>query len=350
MIFTTKRLLTSVVAFSLLMTASSNAALTLNPLASFGGGDGWLSPDESAQLSTSNTQRGLTYNSANNHLYVVDRDGGTSIHILDGDTGAPVGTLDNTGISGGTFPLNMIDVADDGAIYAANLEIGADFKVYRWADEASAPTVAFDAASGLSRTGDTFAVMGAGTNTQLIASGSGADGFARFTTGDGVNFSGGAQVVTGAPSGAFRLGLDFVSANTVIGKQTGPEIYDVGVGGGSANTNSVLFQSEAPLAYYQPQDLLATVAFDSSDVRLYDASDLSALNTTGFQDIANSTSAFVTNGNGVGDLKFGQGPDGGLRLYALNTNNGIQAFAVIPEPASIVLFALGLVPTLLRRR
>ncbi len=343
--------------FCALIVFSANGtaqALVLTPLNSFGGGDGWLSPAEApGSLGGANVQRGMTYNSANNRIYVADRNGGTFVRILDGDTGAPVGSLDMTGVAGGTFAINQIDVADDGAIYVGNLSTSAagNFKVYRWANEAAVPTVAFDGLSGLPRTGDTLAVRGSGVGTQIIASGSGSTGFKLFNTADGVSYSDGGTFGTTAPAGAFRLGLDFIDSTSAVGLQTGSMIRDADFSGGAANTNSVISAGEAPLAFDQSNNLLATVDINSSLVRLYDGSDLSLLTTSGFMDDANNTTSFVTNANGTGDLKFGTGPAGDLRLYAMNTNNGIQAFqVVVPEPASLALLGLSVAGLLIGRR
>ncbi len=328
-------------------------AATLSALSTFGGGDGWLSPAEApGSLGGANLQRGMTYNSSNNHVYVADRNGGTFVRILDGDTGALLGSLNTTGITGGTFPINQIDVAADGAIYVSNLSTSAtaNFKVYRWANEGAIPTVAFDAPSGLPRTGDTFAVRGSGAGTQLIASGSGSVGFKLLSTSDGLTFSNAGTFGTSAPAGAFRLGLDFMSSSRAIGLQTGGIIRDADFSGGAANSNSVNSIGEAPLAFDQVTKLLATVDINSNGVRLYSGSDLSVLTSSGFMQLANNTSAFVSNGNGTGDLKFGKGPSGDLRLYALNTNNGIQAFQVmIPEPTSLALLGLSFASLLIKR-
>src|SRR5687768_8656028 len=159
------------IASVLLLTPSTYGAFVLDPLESFGG-DGWLGPSEATFLQGASLQRGLTYSATNNHLYVVDRNGGNFIRIVDGTTGALLGSLDMTGVTGGTFAINMIDVDAQGVIYAANLSGDTDvspFKVYRWATEASAPTVAFDSvatpiANGADvRIGDDFAVTGSGT-------------------------------------------------------------------------------------------------------------------------------------------------------------------------------------------
>lgn len=336
-----------------LAVTSLSFGASLAPLASFGG-DGWLAPGELGfNAQTNSTVRGMTYNPATNHLYVVDRDGGLFVDILDGDTGMQVGSLDVTGISGGTFALSMIDVADDGAIYAANLSTSAtsNFKVYRWASEGAAPTVAFDGPANRGRTGDSFAVVGAGANTQIVSAGgsNAGDDFALLTTADGLTFSVSNPTAAGAATGAFRLGIDLDGAGNVLGAQTGALVTQVAVSGGAATAYAVNSAGEALLDFDPTTKYLATLDFNSSDVRLYDGSDLSALTAAGFLDLANNTTANVANGNGVGDLKFGAGPDG-LRLYALNTNNGIQAFRVVPEPIALALAGWGAALTCLLRR
>jgi len=91
-------------------------------------------------------QRGMAYNPANGHLLVLSRSA-PSVHVLDAATGVDLHQLSVSGISGGTYALLMIGVADDGAVYAGNLTTASSttpFTLYRWANDSAglAPTVA----------------------------------------------------------------------------------------------------------------------------------------------------------------------------------------------------------------
>ncbi len=327
------------------------SAANLTALTSFGGGDGWLAPGESGYVAdTSSLARGLTYNAATNKLYVVDRTGGINVRIYNGNTGAAEGTFNVTGISGGTFTLNMIDVDATGVVYAANLSTAntTNFKMYRWTDPAVAPSLAFDGLTNRVRTGDTFAVTGSGATTRFIAAGGPTvnENYALFSTANGTTFTSANPVLTGAVAGGFRLGIDFGANGAVLGKQTGSTALFSAASDGTVISTALTSSGEAPMAFYSngSETYFASVDVNSNTVNLYDQ----ALSAPSMSSL-NLTTSFNPNGNGVGDLKFGLGPDGGLRLYVLNTNNGIQAFNVVPEPSTtwLGLAALGLA---LRRR
>src|SRR5439155_12271835 len=82
------------------------AQVTMTALSSWGGGDGWLAPGEGGYtfLGTANNERGLGF--GNGHVYLVSRSGGSNVRILDALTGADLGGLNMTGVSGGTFAVN----------------------------------------------------------------------------------------------------------------------------------------------------------------------------------------------------------------------------------------------------
>jgi hypothetical protein len=344
---------------------SANAQLTLSPLTSFGGGDGWLAPGEGgyAFLGTANNERGIAF--GNGHLYLVSRNGGNNIRVLDPVTGADLGALNNTGISGGTFPVNMIGVGGDGVIYVANLttqSTTSPYKVYEWATELSTPTVAYSGDGGLagSRIGDSFAVKGSGSST-LLAAGYGSsptvagnNGYAivnpSAATATAVSFAG-----TPPNAGDFRLGITFSDSSHVLGT-AGSSLYRYSSFSGSSGT--LLASAAIPdpagatadriLAFAQigGRSLLAVQSIGDSHVSIYDATDPS--NPVWLASGNNTSGTLAANGNGTGELAWGSttlNADGSSTtpLYAMSSNQGIQAFLVtVPEPGVVAIFLLGL--------
>lgn len=353
------------------------AQITVNPLSSFGGGDGWLAPGEGGYgyLTTGNTERGLAYNPVTGNLLLVSRanptgTNGVNIRILDSLTGAdlsPVGTgglnLGSGVVSGGTFPVNMVSVGSDGAIYVANLTIQASttpFKIYRWADEGSTPTTAYNGTPIQGgRVGDTLDAIGGGAGTLLVAgfgnspATNGNNGYAIFDPTAGthtqVTFAG-----TPPNAGDFRLGITFTDSSHVIGSQ------GAGVDGFARYTSfsgsdGTLIGTAALTSGSQRLfdftvvggvSLLAVMDTVDSQIRLYEASD--PLNLAYLTTATTLSSASVANANGTGAVAWGDAvydSDSGqwlANLYALNSNNGIQAFLVtVPEPSTFGFLALG---------
>jgi hypothetical protein len=309
----------------------------------------------------------------NGHLYLVSRNGGSFVRILNPTTGADLGALNTTSVSGGTFAVNMAAVGGDGAIYVADLTTQSTttpFKVYQWATEASAPTVVYSGDAGLpgSRVGDSLAAIGKGASTVLAAGyGSspavtGNNGYAIIGPSAGlatpVGFSG-----TAPTAGDFRLGLTFSDSSHVLGSQ-GSSMYRYSSFSGTTGTliGSPTFPDPAGatadrlLAYtvLDGHALLAVQSTGDSHVSIYDATDPSNPVWLGS---GNTTSGTLTaNANGTGELAWGAvtaNADGTVSeaLYAMSSNQGIEAFIVtIPEPASAGLTLLGLAAFALWRK
>lgn len=344
-----------------LLASKAEPAATLTPLASFGGGDGWLSPGENGYgfLGTSNNERGLAY--GNGHLYLVSRTGGTNIRILDPLTGVDgsgqdLGALNTTGISGGTFAVDMVAVGGDGAIYVGNLQMatnpggGAFYKIYKWSNEAATPAVAYSGDAGITgaRIGDDLAVIGSGSSTLLAAGFSsspsvpGNNGYSIIDptagTATAVGFPG-----TSPNAGDFRLGITFTDPSHVLGTQGNgnvgqPGVYQYSSFSGSSGT----LIASPPLAHpgggsaerlmaytvLGNKSYLAVQSTGDSHVSIYDVTDLS--NPVYLVDHNNTVSP-VTNGNSTGEVAWGaitNNPDGTFsqNLYAMSSNQGIQAF------------------------
>ena len=155
------------------------------------------------------TERGLGYGlvGGQQRLYVVSRKGATNVIILNALTGDSVGVLNNTGIAGGTYLLNDVEVSSDGVIYACNLTTSAStstFNVYSWANEAAAPVLVATYNVGAIRLGDKLTVRGANSDNSvtIYAVAASSTKIVKFTTADnGATFAGSEIDVTGLASG-----------------------------------------------------------------------------------------------------------------------------------------------------
>lgn len=108
--------------------------------------------------------RNFAYSPVYHHIYTVSVRAGTPNLqyipvIYDATSGDTIGSLDTTGISGGTFLLCRLGADDYGAIYGCNLQSTTGIiNIYRWADETSKPVNIFSYLSP-ARTGDGFHVQ-----------------------------------------------------------------------------------------------------------------------------------------------------------------------------------------------
>jgi hypothetical protein len=341
---------------------------TMTPYSSWGGGDGWLAPGEIPNLGTLNSERGLAY--GNGHVYLVSRTGGNNVRMLNPATGADLGGLNVTGISGGTFAVNNAAVGGDGAIYVGNLTTNSTtsaYKVYKWATEGSVPSVAYSGDGGLagSRVGDNMGGIGSGSSTLLVAGyGSGFNGYSIIDPTAGTATQ---QAFTGTPpnAGDFRLGITFVDSSHVIGT-AGSSLYRYT--SFSGGTGTLIASPAIPDPAGATADrllsynvlagipILAVQSIGDSHVSIYDATDPAA--PIWIASGNNTSGALTANGNGVGELAWGaitNNGDGTVSqiLYAMSTNQGIQAYVItVPEPGILSLFAclLGLVAIAPRRR
>lgn len=360
---------------------------TLAPLTTFGGGDGWRAPgevlpgdtpgtdtsgyynylndqDSPLPFSAGNVERGLAYNPTTGNLILVSRSSaGNGIRILDGQTGVDLGGLNQgSGIIGGgnIFAINMVAVADDGAIYVGNLS-SSDFKIYRWASEtASEPTLAYSGAPlAGARLGDTFDAIGSGASTRLVAgysnfsATSGSNSFALFTTTDGVNFSGSHVSVPEDPPavGDFGLGITFTDSDTVIGKRVeNARVVDIAADGTSGTLvnsfdtdGSTLRPMDFATVAGRPLLAIAEASGVDNDpiararIFIYDISDLSLpLAERKILEGSNLPEGAIqkANINGTGQVKFGAINGNVATIYSLVTNNGIQAYQLTLDPVA----------------
>lgn len=287
--------------------------------------------------------RGCAYNPATDHVLVVSRTGALSIQVLEASTGAPASpaTMNVTGVSGGTFALSEITVDDTGVVYASNLvtSAGNAYRIYRWANEGAAPTVAVGASESVAaRVGDALAVRGIGTGTILYAGGSFNPAIEVFTTLDGLTFTSGTDINVGlgpAANGRARIGIAPRTDNTniFIGSPGNPkaEINSAGV-----DVATIDFDASEGL-----DSSVGDLAFaELNGVDLLAAATGNGVNSTGgrggrvLRVTASSASPFITgdtptatwtnpNGNGTGGAAIDTARG---RAIILISQNGIGSF------------------------
>jgi hypothetical protein len=335
------------------------AQVKFAPLSTFGN-NGWLAPGSIPDLTINDTERGLAY--GNDHLYLVSRNAGAGVRILNSATGADIGGLNMAGIpaagaAGAAFGINMAAVGGDGAIYVGNLTVNASaatapFAVYRWATESSAPTVAY---SGVplagARVGDSLAAIGSGSSTRLAAgfgSSPAVTGNNSYAIIDPTAGTATRVAFTGTPpnAGDFRLGLTFgPDSGHVLGSQGGGSFRETsafGTSGALLASPALQTANERLLAYATVggMPLLATESTTDAHVSLYDMTDPTRPALLG---TANATTGPLhVNTHDVGELAWGNISGDNAVLYAMSTDQGIQAFKItVPEPGTLTLGALG---------
>ena len=300
-----------------------------------------LAPGSRPYLTTNDTQRGLTYDSVSNVLVVVSRSPTTNAYVLNADTGADIGVLDTSFLSlgpPGTFKLNMVGAGGDGAIYAANLitsPASDQFVVYRWpsADPAAAYTVAYNLNPAIGRLGDTFAVRGSGTNTEMLCGVSTGTNVALFVSDANTNFTALSIAVTNLPvdaqaNGFARLGIAFGPTNTFWAKSVGFNLrqvaYDTNTLTGTViATYTNLPFGHAPLGADNLRGYVATIGVLDfpQNVSLWD---VARGEPDAFQLDRELLGSNNVNGNGTGAIAV---DSVNRRIFVLDSNNGIVALS-----------------------
>ncbi len=356
----------------LAVAAASQAQVTAAPLGTWGfNGDGWWAPAENGITYLDNTgnQRSMAFNPATGNVLLVN---GTGVSILDGSTGVRTNFFNMAGVSGGTRTFNTVMATTDGQIFGTNLSAsatsGSPFKVYRWANEAAgiAGTISntFSVSTATAtRLGDASDITGSGNSVSFVSGKGGAApndlvGYYSFAF-DGTNLTPTNNTVAGAGNGSFRLGIAYDTNGNVVGKQTGGTAatspYRIANGSTLSASWTPVSGGEAAVDFISLNGftLMATVDSNSNAIRIYDVTSVSGNQTLApILTLNNTTGAPNSNGNATNDIAFGSINGNSVNLYALNTNNGIQAFTItaVPEPASMIALGAGLLALARRRR
>lgn len=314
-------------------------------------------------MGTNNTERGMA--ALGDKIYLVSRKSGNIIKVINGSTGTDLADVSNySGVSGGTFLLNDVEVSSNGAILACNLTETSNtsaFKIYRWNSETAEPSVYISfqntgfAADNL-RLGDSFTVTGDITGNAVVLAGgqvSGTSGtsavhkIVRWIVTGGI--IGTPTVITlaslGMTSGNLVATPETISANpNFFIKSNGTAIYKCTSNGTlTGETTPIVALSSNDIKYFEVGTKKYIAAFTygigGENVKLIDVTNGLLSATT----IASTPTLGTTaNANGTGGLGIKTIPDllGGsansIIVYALSTNNGISATTLVDNGGVIV--------------
>ena len=340
--------------------------ISMQALTTFGS-NGWLAPASFATGGTGDAIRDIAFNPVTGNLLLATSTTPIPVNAVTGTFGTAL--LTGGTITGGARGLNTVAVTSDGVIYGGNLSTNSTtspYKVYRWADQTTTPTLHYSGNAGLggARVGDDLAAFGADA-TGFLAAGfgsspvvSGNNSYTTVTTGN----SGGAAAAvayTGGSAGDYRLGITIADANTVLGTQaqTVRQVSFLGTSGTLDFSTTLNVLTERGLLYFTAYGtpLQATQEWGTgattNTVRLYNATNLLSSGSVSFIQSINLTTSTNANGNAIGGIAYGE-VNGTPTIYALSTNNGIQALQIVPEPTTTAVAlacGAGLV-ALMRRR
>jgi hypothetical protein len=300
--------------------------------------------------------RGIAYNPLSNQVYIIsrsDQNSGLTVNVLDASTGDDLYQLNTTGIDGtaSTIILLGMGVAADGALYAANmvdlpLTPTHMYNIYRWANSApdTMPVLVYsaNAESGLTsaRWGDAMDVRGAGLNTEIIADTQAGTHAAIFKPLDDAMNSFVPTIFTQTYGpGTIGRSLQFGPTNTFWQKRHASKLqlstYDLAAQSSVAAAVYNNFpNSLGPVAVDLSRNLLAGINFSGAPdlaaavpdtLDLYDVTDFNNPLIIAKYDFPTNKRP---NGNAVGQVLFA-----GNRVFAVDANNGIVAFTIVPPGA-----------------
>ena len=299
------------------------------------------------------------------NVLLLSRVGTPSVYVLNGKTGddgsaasgAPRRLLatDANGdaiISGGTFVLNVVGAASDGAVFAANLAgnvTTGPLRIYRWAgDQPDAPvelaysgnpleSIANPGTANDLRLGDTIAVRGSGAQTELLLGARSGRYLVLFQTVDGKAFT--PKVLATDVTGRIGLGLTFGEGYTAWAKLNGQPLthLQLDLANGKASTVRTLPTTIVPanvtgIGYDPASKRIAAVNYTAHTLSVFDLADPANPIAVGSPLTFPAANA---NGNGTAAAAIR-----GEAVLGLDTNNGLLAAkiekAIVVDPPVIV--------------
>lgn len=314
------------------------------------------------------TERGIEYAyiGGAHKLYVVSRNGGSSIKVLNAETGADI-TLDTpfnmTGVSGGLYAINDIEITADDRFVVCNMTTDArsnPFKIYVWTSEGGTFADSFSFFPQLNmaaRLGDKVEVVGSWDDGTIevyapvasMASGNAARVYRIKTSDQGTTWSADTIVLSGAytttvasPSvGVFGVGGSFyISGNGASPrKHTSAGAY---VASSLMSASNVSSSKASTKVFTIGSDEFAVTAGYRTDPnisgnritrgQIYNVTTPSSVVNygetplLGDADLANASN---------GDIAVRDRGDGTVTIYVLGTDQGIGAYTTSSSPLPV---------------
>ncbi|HPN37121.1 MAG TPA: T9SS type A sorting domain-containing protein [Melioribacteraceae bacterium] len=284
-----------------------------------------------------NTERGLAYGKVedNERLYIVSRTTTLNVYIIDANDGNQIGTLNQTGVTGGTFLLNDIEVTEDGAILAINLTTDAStIKIYKWTNEATAPTVVFQSnLNGVAkRVGDNFKVIGKVSDNSAkiwFTDQANKKVYVLGTSDFGQNFN--IETTVTLPANAIdnMVSVYPIDNQTFVMNGNGKNVTKWDINGTLLGTipGSQVGTGSNSIEYYQYANTPYIFTFQhgttTENARVVMVGDDFSKAIT----YVVTPSMYVNNNpNGTGDIDIRFNNDGSQTIFVLSTNNGVGAY------------------------
>jgi hypothetical protein len=291
--------------------------------------------------------RGLSYGYVNGQhlLFVVNRSNAAkNIIYYNAVTGDSLGMLDTTGIEGGLYTINDIEVSTDGKIFLCNMTTDASnaahpFKVYRYDSLTALPVTAVSFGSEVVRLGDKFTVTGSTADNSVtiwaannLAS-AGPGNLYKFTTTDnGVTFTavpiaiqtGSSPAAGPLPDGSFYFNfhgtapLKYTAAGTLIGGVPSAVV--------STSGSAVKFMNSLAGDEFIAANDVLTANNNGKIVRVPNGAPAAATL------LAATPLLGSNNAGGLGDISVQKINMFEFNVYVLSTNNGFGAYKVKITP------------------
>jgi len=307
--------------------------------------------------------RGMAYGTVdgNARVYAADRANST-IQVMDAATGADVTlttAFDLSGVTGGTLPMNDIEVSDDGVIFLGNLASATSpFRLYWWTQEggAYADSTTIPVAG---RVGDKFTVVGSLADNTIevwMATATSDPGivYVATTADQGATWSveeitlSGTLDLIGSSADAAPLELGRTSDFYVGGNSSAPARYS---SAGAYVANSALASASRngmEIFEYEGKDHLAVYTYrpdgasggnKTGQVYIYDISDGSSPTIVNQSPLMGDDADSFSSIHGEAEVSLNE--DGTYNVYALEGVNGLVTFTnaeppLLDDPSNLI--------------